>query len=153
MVIPVKMGSKWDEPYCYTSFLLSERLLASARRGIQGDITDILTWRDRTESLRRIRWLEFTRQSTRKKRTVRREHWRSIEALLAYCRILIGSPEWEAGGDSSERIRGNIIWCSHWMENNSFYHQPDWKSHNSWNITKSTQKGLAWVVGIFSPQL
>lgn len=67
-------GKKWDDPYYYTNpVIIPEKCLAGAEKRKQVDTTDTLSREDRTKSLRGVRWLEFTGQSTRKQRATCKE--------------------------------------------------------------------------------
>lgn len=95
---------------------------------------DTNAW-DRAGSLRRIRWLVCTGQSTREKRDVQRENPKDPQRLswstaeYQYCGVLvlgvlISTPKWEhstARDDSFGRIRGKISWGSHRMENKCLF--------------------------------
>lgn len=124
---PCETRTKWDEPYNYPSLLLSKRFRAGAGREKSGGYNRCPELRRQRWESGRTRWLEFTGQSIREKRVYTKRTLKSCRGLPWVLQGTDQNLEWETsttGDDSTERIRGNITWCSDRMENSAFSHQP-----------------------------
>lgn len=58
----------------------------------------------------------------------------------------------EARERPQERIRRKSGWCSHKTRNSVCFHQPDWKTHNSWGPGESSQEAVVWAVADTQPE-
>jgi hypothetical protein len=58
-------------------------LASKQEKGPKRNLVDSFSWRDGTEDLRRLAWLEFSGQSTREKASAQKENSGNIQSPLS----------------------------------------------------------------------